>query len=233
MDNSLIKMLNEKKLSLIVSLPSNDIKLAREAVENGADAIKVHVNVSHRASGNDFGTVAENEEFLKKLVEEFDCPIGIVPGDSHEKIKKEDIEKLEQIGLNYFSIYMHHCPTLLLDSKLEKTVAGDHSYDLEELKHIDRAGIQAFEASVIQGEEYGTPLNARDLIKYTTIAEATPVPVIIPTQRNVQPSDIKALYRTGIKAVMTGAISIGKENIGPKVKEFRTAIDKMLEEDGQ
>ncbi|TLQ08998.1 hypothetical protein FEZ48_02270 [Marinilactibacillus psychrotolerans] len=233
MKKSLIDMLNTNKLSLIVSLPSNDIELAREAVQNGADAIKVHINVSHRASGNDFGSVEENKEFLKQLVDEFDCPIGIVPSDSHEKIMKEEIEFLESIGFSYFSIYMQDCPTFLLNSKLEKTVAGNYDYQLEEIKHIDQVGVQAFEASIIHGDEYGTPINVSDLLKYTSIVENVNVPVIVPTQRKVIPEDVRALYKTGVKAIMAGAVSIGteKESIGRTVKEFRKAFDEIITEE--
>ena len=37
-------------MTLIVSLPVNDMELARLAWENGADFIKVHTNVFHNAS---------------------------------------------------------------------------------------------------------------------------------------------------------------------------------------
>lgn len=233
MKNSLMDMLNTKKMSLVVSLPSNDIELAREAVKNGADAIKVHINVTHRASGNEFGTVEDNKEFLNQLVNEFDCPIGIVPADSHEKVNKEEIEYLESIGFSYFSIYMHHCPVFLLDSKLEKTVASNNEYDLDEIKHLDLIGVQAFEASIVPGEEYGTPVNVSDLLKYTSIVKNVNVPVIVPTQRKVVPEDVKALYKTGIKAIMAGAVSIGKEKetIGSTIKAFRKAFDEILTEE--
>lgn len=234
MANSLIEILNKNKFSLIVSLPSNDIEIAREAIKNGADAIKTHVNVSHKASGNNFGTIEENREFLTKLVEEFDCPIGIVPGDKIEKISEADIKLLEEIGVTYFSIYADDCSTFLLDSQLEKTVALSYNYHLEEIRQLDKVGIQAFEASIIKGEEYGTLLNVNDLIAYSSITEVCPIPVIIPTQRKVLPKDILALYKTGVKAVMTGAVSIGKdkEGIGKKISEFRKAIDAIIEEDG-
>lgn len=232
MTRSLIEMLQKNKFSLIVSLPSNDIELARTAIKNGADAIKAHVNLSHRASGNSFGTIEENREFLTQLMEEFDGPIGIVPGDNIEKINPADIQLLEEMGISYFSIYAHDCPTFLLQSKLEKTVATNHTYRLEELKQLDKVGIQAFEASIIKGEEYGTPLNVSDLVTYAAIAETVSVPVIIPTQRKVVPEDLPALYQTGVKAVMTGAVSIGKEkeSIGKTIRAFRAAMDDVIGE---
>ncbi|HQN29432.1 MAG TPA: hypothetical protein PLT43_12740, partial [Mesotoga sp.] len=41
---------SERKL-LIVSLPENTFEFARAALENGADAVKLHVNVKHRVTG--------------------------------------------------------------------------------------------------------------------------------------------------------------------------------------
>ena len=47
------------KFVLLVSLTRNDPHLARIALENGADAIKVHLNCAHFASGTNFGSWEE------------------------------------------------------------------------------------------------------------------------------------------------------------------------------
>jgi hypothetical protein len=44
------QLLATKPMTLVVSLPENDYDLARLAWENGADAIKVHINVFHNAT---------------------------------------------------------------------------------------------------------------------------------------------------------------------------------------
>ena len=55
------EMIRQNKFSLVVSLPSNDLELAKAALEGGAQAVKVHCNVWHRASGHTFGSYAENK----------------------------------------------------------------------------------------------------------------------------------------------------------------------------
>lgn len=62
------QMIETNKFSLVVSLPSNKLELAQAALDGGAQAVKVHCNVWHRASGHTFGTYAENREFLRQLI---------------------------------------------------------------------------------------------------------------------------------------------------------------------
>ena len=45
-------MLTDNRFSVIAALPRNDLALAEAALEGGAQAVKVHCNVWHRASGN-------------------------------------------------------------------------------------------------------------------------------------------------------------------------------------
>ena len=78
-----VELLSDRKFTLVVSLPANDLNLAKAALEGGADAVKVHCNVWHRASGHTFGTFEENKDFLKDLISLCgDVPVGLVPGTS-------------------------------------------------------------------------------------------------------------------------------------------------------
>lgn len=71
------ELLERKPLSLVVSLPENDIALARAAMEEGADALKVHYNVGHRASGNHFGPLDMYAEVFRAIRSEFGGPLGL------------------------------------------------------------------------------------------------------------------------------------------------------------
>ena len=67
--NPYLKMLENPKMTLIMSLPKNDPALCRAAFEAGADAVKVHINVEHRASGSRFGRLCTTEnERTDKIV---------------------------------------------------------------------------------------------------------------------------------------------------------------------
>ena len=224
----LTDLLMSNKLSLIVSLPNNDIEMAKAAIAGGADAIKVHINVNHRASGNIFGSLEENRTFFETLANEFSGPLGIVPGGSLENIHESELKELETMGFNYFSVYMKHMPSFMLDLNMEKTVAGDAEYSLNTVSSLNGTRINAFEASIIPGEEYGTPLNFQDLLKYKSIVDVLDIPVIVPSQRKIVPRDVPHLADIGIKAVMIGAVVTGKDpiTIERTTKEIRKAMDQ-------
>ena len=54
-------------MDLVVSLPRNDVELATAAANAGANALKVHMNVAHRASGTHFGTYDYVREAASQL----------------------------------------------------------------------------------------------------------------------------------------------------------------------
>ena len=83
------EMLTDNRFSVIAALPRNDLALAEAALEGGAQAVKVHCNVWHRASGNTFGTFAENRTFLRELIALCgDVPVGLVPGGEDASMRR-------------------------------------------------------------------------------------------------------------------------------------------------
>ncbi|MCA9781917.1 MAG: hypothetical protein KC800_34620, partial [Candidatus Eremiobacteraeota bacterium] len=60
----LLKVL-QQGFTLMVSLPRNDLQLARAAVDAGAQCIKVHINCHHFASDTHFGSLAEERAVLE------------------------------------------------------------------------------------------------------------------------------------------------------------------------
>ncbi|WP_256760988.1 hypothetical protein [Cohnella sp. WQ 127256] len=224
------RCLAEKNLSLIISLPANDIGLAKAALEEGADGLKVHYNVGHRASGNHFGQLDEYVATFNSIREQFDGPLGVVPTGSIEEARREDIERLAPMGFDFYSIYAHHLPSFMLHGTgLEKTFAINDQYDLSLLPSARHYGFTALEASVVPGSEYGTPLSFADVLKYRYLVEQAQMPVLIPSQRKLVPDDIRVLSDTGIKAILLGAIVVGKEEeqLRRAVAEFRNAIDRL------
>ncbi|XID93520.1 hypothetical protein ACF3MZ_03005 [Paenibacillaceae bacterium WGS1546] len=221
--------LNNKKLTLIVSLPANDASLARAALEAGADGLKTHCNVGHRASGSRFGPLDEYEAEFRRIRDSFDGPLGIVPAGSLEDARPEEIARLAPLGFDFYSIYAHHLPSFMLkDIGLERTFAISDRYDLARLPRTFPHGIAALEASIVPGEEYGAPLSFADLIKYRYLVERVELPVLVPSQRKLVPDDVPALADTGIKAIMLGAVVAGstEESLRRAVAGFREAIDK-------
>lgn len=220
-------LLSKNRLALIMSLPCNEPRLCRAAFEEGADAVKVHMNVSHRASGTHFGRLAEERGRFEEMLSFAAGPMGVVLGGSLEAAGLDALEA-RKLGFSFYSVYAHHIPAWVLPMGKSLMAACDYSYGLEEMSGFRKFGADALEASIIHGEEYGTPLCMRDLIAYSSIVEASGLPVVVPTQRKILPEDVPALARTGIRGLMIGAIVTGKteDSIRSAVGRFREAVEK-------
>ena len=221
--HKLFSLLNSK-FTLIASLPANDYRLAEAAWENGADAVKVHINVEHRASGTCFRSFDEEKDNLFKVLETAKGPVGIVAGSDPESAGRDCVKAVEA-GFDFISIYAHHAPPSLLDVEASRMLAADYTYSLNECKLFGEYA-DIFEASVIAPDLYGARLHARDLFKYRLVCENTSLPVVVPTQKNILPSEVKFLREAGVSAIMIGAIVTGKttESFGCAVRTFRDAI---------
>ena len=223
-------MVEENQMTLIVSLPENRLDLAKAAIDSGVDAVKLHVNVDHRASGNHFAPVESYKEVFRNIRDEFSGPLGIVPGGSFEDIKRSEMEQLIEIGFNFYSIYAHDQPSWMLElDKIEKTFAITNEYAIAGIGKVKHLGVSALEASIVSGKEYGTPLTFKDVLAYNTLVQNVDVPVLVPSQRKLEPSDIQLLHKAEVKAVMLGAIVTGhtEESIKTAISSFRDAIDSL------
>jgi len=223
------QLLQKNKHSLVVSLPANDPELARICWQEGADAVKVHINVEHRASGSVFGSFHEEKDTLEQIIADAKGLCGIVPGVDVEIVDR-DCKHVIEAGFSFLSMYAHDMPlSLVSETKASIMVAFDNTYDLEYLHYLEKIGVDVFEASVMKAETYGNRLSAADLMMYARICANTALPVMVPTQRNVLSCEIANLADCGVKATMIGAIVMGKtpESIKRAVIEYRNAIDKL------
>ena len=226
--NEFTKLFEKRRPVLIMSLPANDPALCRAAFEEGADVVKVHINVEHRASGTHFGRLAQEGQALRQMLSEAKGPMGLVPGASMEAVRM-DIQEASEMGFAFFSTYIHHMPVLETPVPQAWMAACDGSYDLSEIKAVKRLGAQVLEASVMPGAEYGQPLSMRDVMRYSLIAEQTDLPMVVPTQRFIRPQELAALADAGMRGIMIGAVVTGRteDSIRRGVAAFRNAIDRM------
>lgn len=223
MKTNLSDFIKSKKMPIIVSLPENNVELAKIALDAGADALKVHINVNHRASGNEFKDTAYYLDIFKEIRTLYEGPLGIVLSDDVNKIDDIDLTQLKQIGFTYFSLYAKDITSkLLLQDELEKTVAVGDLFDPQHAKTLEMFNLEAVELSVVKPEDYGTPLNFDDLISYANYRQHTDLPLMIPSQKKMKPHDLQTLHNIGIDSVMLGAMTIGttKESIYNTVSEF-------------
>lgn len=220
-----------RSLNLWVSLPRNEVELAEAALEAGADAIKVHISADHFASGTHFGTLDDERAKISEIIKVAKGkPVGIVPGDSYERVPPT-LDELRDLGLSFVSVYAHHCPAKWLRPKaaLPVAVAPSNEFSLELISSLSRTGASMIEASVMPHDRYGTPVTAEDLAVYHYLRQNTNLPIVVPTQLKWTAEDIFALAETGANALMVGAVVTGstKDSLFAAVQNFRKAIDAI------
>lgn len=224
-----MELLAQKKPTLIMSLPENNPEFAKIAFDNGADVVKVHVNLHHHASQHQFATFEQERDKLAQILSDAKGPCGIVAGQDVEQVRKV-YPDIVGMGFEFISLYAHHTPLELLRcDRVKKMIAFDNTYDLADLPYLAQAGADVFEASVMDPDTYGQPLSARELMTYERICKNTDLPVVIPTQRAIRPDEMEQLAACGISGIMIGAMVTGLsgESIGAAVAAFRKAIDRL------
>ncbi len=231
---SLINTLNRKKITLIVSLPENNLEFAEAALLAGADVLKIHINVEHRASKTKFGSLKEELEIIKKMVtlcKQYNKPIGIVAG-GNDKIPMDEIKGIIEEGFNFISLYDKHMNPLIFNEDIYKMVAIDDNYRLEYVQAYDSLPIDVLECSIMDPSTYGNELTVREILQYKSIRSSTFKPIVVPTQRKITPEQALILQEIGINGIMIGAIVTGKtkDSIYESTLKFRRAIDNFNNE---
>lgn len=220
----------DERFGLIVSLPRNEVELAKAAVEGGADALKVHLNVHHHASGTAFGTWEQERAAVQEIVSSVGIPVGVVPG-AQVIASDDELAAMAKMGIDFWDTFVHHAPTRLLErTDMGCMMALNFQFPLERAALVVKLGAQVIEASIIPPEEYGSLLTARDLVAYSVLtAEVGSTPVVIPSQRKYTPRDVPHLRRAGARGLVIGAIVTGPDatSLGEATREFRRAIDLM------
>ena len=224
----LLNMMNNGCFPLIVSLPCNKPELARCAWENGADVVKVHINVKHHASSTLYGSYKEEQANMEQIRRDAKGPLGIVPGAGVSDVEG-DLDLVLSAGFDFISLYGHHAPVHMPDSMINKMIAPDYTWQDWEIALLEEVGADILEASVMHPDSYGQPLSMREMITYRHLSEISTLPMVIPTQRFIRPDQVSALRQNGAGAIMIGAVVTGKEeaSVAAAVKAFRNAIDKM------
>lgn len=225
-ESRLLDLLKQRP-ALLVSLPLNDAALAKAAEAAGADALKVHINVHHDASGTHFGSFAAERPSLEAILGAVQIPVGLMVG-AETVATREEIEHAGQLGFDFLDAFAHHMAAWMLAAAgMAKMAAIDASYDAEVIGALAGAGADMVEAAIIPHEGYGGPLTVADLAAYGRVRMATGLPIVVPTQRRIAPDDLPALiHKVGVQAVMIGAVVTGNDarGIGHATKAFRRAM---------
>ncbi len=225
----LLKLFDKNKLTLIVSLPENSLEMAKAALDAGADALKVHCNVKHKASGVSFGSLEEEGAKLAAILKESRVPVGIVPG-AQRKPTVDEMKEIIKMGFDFVDMNISDMPDYFHSlTGITKVAALENENQLEKVVQRKESDFRALEAAVVPHLGYGQNLTIGDLRSYITLAVSSGLPVIVPTQRKITCEEVPILADTGIKSLMIGAIVTGKTPamISGAVAEFRKAIDEL------
>ncbi|MEO6906488.1 MAG: hypothetical protein ABI210_01230, partial [Abditibacteriaceae bacterium] len=157
-----------------------------------------------------------------------DASVGVVPGGAPFASEAEFAE-LAQIGIDYFDAYAADAPAwTLTQNHLDKMLAAHHGASMEFVKSLQVLGMQICEASILPHEQYGQPLRVLDVAAYQQICQTLEVPVIVPTQKKILPTEIKILRESGVKALLIGAVVTGDQadSIERATHEFVSRIEE-------
>ncbi len=228
--HSLLKAFS-KKFVLLVSITQNDPNLARIALENGADAVKVHLNCAHFASGTDFGSWEAEKEKIAKVAEVVrpHIPLGIVTG-AEVVPNAQDLSEIRQFGFDFWDLFANHIPPEYLKWKeLAHMSAVGPDWTPEFVQDLVSLGVDVIESSIIPRDLYRTRLTAADLCQYKRLVRSAGVPVIVPTQKKIRPDEVKYLQEVGVSGLAIGAVvtGLGTAYLGERVAAFRKAIDEI------
>ncbi len=204
------------KCKILVSLPDNDPALARAALAGGADGLKVHINVTHRVTRRTFGSWYEERGRIAAIVAASPVPVTVMAG-SDTVATPVDLHDMAEMGVHSLDLYIHHMPAYMLafSARMDIIAALSHTYTAEEIGGLAAMdAVKAIEASIVPPDEYGRPLNLRDLALYRSIVDMAGKPVIVPTQRQVVPDDVPLLIACGVQALLIGGIVTGGDAAG-------------------
>jgi hypothetical protein len=226
--SKLLDKLTGERACLLVSIPTNSVEPALAAEAGGADGLKVHINVTHHATGIQFGTFQEEAENIKKVIESVSIPVGLVPGESLS-LSLDTLQKAAELGISFVDSYCQFWPASIHTvGGVDLWAAFDSTYSFDEMRTIANfPWVDAVEASIVPVSQYGANLSWRDLGLYFQLKGAINKPLIIPSQCKIRPDDIPALKNLGLKNYLMGAIALGREpeQIERMTREFRQALE--------
>ena len=221
----MLETLKSDESTIFVSLPKNDTDLAEAAVAAGAQGLKVHINVNHRASGTTFGTLEEERATIEEICD-FDVPIGIVPGQNLETIRGA-LPLLDEFPIDFVDAYAHHLPATFeshTDYPVWASVSDEYSF--EEIRALNTTGIDVVELGIQPKERYGEQVSTRDVATYIRLNDTIEKPAVVPSQLKFTPSDMRTLSELGVSNFLLGAVVIGDtvDSVSEAVSSFASLV---------
>lgn len=229
----LIDRFTSEQPALTVSLLDNDARLAKAVEDAGADGIKLHTNLSHGPTGRTLGGLEREWDRIRAVLDTVHIPVGIVPRGAHGTTRDE-VVTLRDMGFDFVDLYGHVMnPSILSVEGITTWVAAKEGYDVNLLLALaQQSGVDVIEAAFFPIDEFGTPLTVDDLVRLRLAVQAledTNVPLVMPTDRQLEVHDLAPLADVGIKNYLIGYASTGDtfESIVAATERFRLGLDGL------
>lgn len=211
--SSFVAEIKNKPFSLVVELPSISSSFFQAAYENGADFIRVKP-----LSFYDL----QNAQDALKISKLF---MGLDLANIKEEIKIKDIQKFSFLTLPFRSRKNQKLENIRLPFLLRLSTL----YSLDEIVSMEKNTLAALEADIVPKPGWGREMINADLQNYISIALASKAPVLVPTQRNLLPSEIAILWDAGIKGIVLTSDFLENdiEQFEKKIKDFSAAVKEL------
>jgi len=207
-------------MTIIVSLPENTTELAEAAIDGGADALLLNVKKEE---------FAEQKKELASIVKNTDLPVGIAAG-WEEHLGNKRMNEILGLGFDFFNIGLEYLsPTVMAVDKTSKILALNSRFTLDEVVELSKSKFEAMDAAIIPASGLGKELVIGDLQNYISIVLSAGIPVIVPTQRSIRPSEVAILFDTGAKGMILTPVVTGTslKHVKANTQEFRVAVDDL------
>jgi hypothetical protein len=213
-------LIGRAEAPLIANLPQNSTDYAYAAQEAGADCIVAGIDRTEPAFPGLFGSFELQEDSISAILSTCTVPVGISIGDSRV-LTRDAWERIVAKQFSFVAMYAHHMPTFVLeDSRIEKMLSIGPGYMLEQVKSISEMDeVLALESAIVSPQGKMHVFSVLDLATLRVVARLSHKPVLLRTQKRLEPGDMRAALRVGVRG-----ISLDPSALEPGVEAYRDAI---------
>lgn len=220
----------KRKFTIISNLYTNSLQLASASEEGGADAIEVNLNLEEGGTGVRYGTIDLEEHAITEIVGSVKVPVGVRIGDT-PMIGREEWEKIVSTGVDYVKMMAHHMPSFIYnDERVCKIVSVGSGYVLEQVEILAHDGrVSAIEAAIISPQVFRLPLTLLDITTYALITRRSSKPVVVPSQKYIEPQDLRVLKKVGVEGLVVNYTITGTQPLSYSeiLQEYRKVADEL------
>ena len=210
-------------MTLIVALPQNDPALAEAAIAGGADALQLSLDAKQGLDVNDV------QVELKAIIDQVIIPVGVSLKEKKGSAS-EVINKIKGLNPAFINFGLAQAPEIAKSQRgISKILSLGYRFTIELVLGVNQYGVNAVAAAIIPASGHGKELIVSDLQNYISIVISSGLPVLVPTQRSIRPSEVAIISDAGAKGLILTPVVTGKsaKHIKERVLEYRVAVDDL------